>query len=134
MTFLQFRNLDSVTFPLDARLLRGVRYDNLGINEGMFFENAVAQALVANGRELFFYSRNDRNDADNTMEIDFLVRNGIKICPVEVKSGRYRKHASLDRFSAKFKSRLGRRFVVCTGDYSEEKGVVYLPIYMAHCL
>ena len=118
----------------DARLLRGVRYDNLGINEGMFFENAVAQALVANGRELFFYSRNDRNDADNTMEIDFLVRNGIKICPVEVKSGRYRKHASLDRFSAKFKSRLGRRFVVCTGDYSEEKGVVYLPVYMAHCL
>lgn len=88
MTFLQFRNLDSVTFPLDARLLRGVRYDNLGINEGMFFENAVAQALVANGRELFFYSRNDRNDADNTMEIDFLVRNGIKICPVEVTTAR----------------------------------------------
>ena len=98
----------------DARLLRGVRYDNLGINEGMFFENVVAQALVAGGRELFFYSRNDRSDASNTMEIDFLVRNGIKICPIEVKSGQYRKHASLDRFSARFKSRLGRRFVVCT--------------------
>ena len=118
----------------DARLLRGVRYDNLGINEGMFFENAVAQALVAGGRELFFYSRSDRNDSANTMEIDFLVRNGIKICPVEVKSGQYRKHASLDRFSAKFKSRLGRKYVVCTGDYSEEGGVVYLPVYMAHCL
>ena len=118
----------------DTRLLRGVRYDNLGINEGMFFENVVAQALVAGGRELFFYSRNDRSDASNTMEIDFLVRNGIKICPIEVKFGQYRKHASLDRFSARFKSRLGRRFVVCTGDYSEEDRVVYLPVYMTHCL
>lgn len=44
------------------------------------------------------------------------------------------KHASLDRFSAKFKSRLGRKYVVCTDDYSEEGGVVYLPVYMAHCL
>ena len=118
----------------DARLLRGVRYDNLGINEGMFFENAVAQALVAGERELFFYSRNDRDDASNTMEIDFLVRNGIKICPVEVKSGPYRKHASLDRFSAKFRTRLGRRYVICTGDYSEDGPIVYLPVYMAHCI
>ena len=118
----------------DARLLRGVRYDNLGVNEGMFFENAVAQALVAGGHELFFYSRSDKSDPASTMEIDFLVRNGIKICPVEVKSGQFRRHASLDRFSAKFKSRLGRRFVICTGDYSEEDGVVYLPVYMAHCL
>ena len=100
----------------------------------MFFENAVAQTLVAGGRELFFYSRNDRNDVDNTMEIDFLVRNGIKICPVEVKSGPYRKHASLDRFSARFRTRLGRRYVVCTGDYSEDGPVVYLPVYMAHCI
>lgn len=118
----------------DARLLRGVRYDNLGVNEGMFFENAAAQALVAAGRELFFYSRRDGDNPSSTMEIDFLVQNGMKICPIEVKSGQYRKHASLDRFSAKFKSRLGRRYVVCTGDYSEEGSTVYLPIYMAHCI
>ena len=36
------------------RLLRAVLYDNLGINEGMFFENVVAQAMVARGRDLFF--------------------------------------------------------------------------------
>ncbi len=118
----------------DARLLRGIRYDNIGINEGMFFENAVAQALVAGGRELFFYSRRDGNNAAGTMEIDFLVQNGIKVCPIEVKSGQYRKHASLDRFSEKFKSRLGRKYVVCTGDYLEENGIVYVPVYMAHCL
>ena len=68
------------------------------------------------------------------MEIDFLIQNGIKVCPIEVKSGQYRKHASLDRFSEKFKSRLGRKYVVCTGDYLEENGIVYVPVYMAHCL
>ena len=60
----------------DARLLRGVRYDNLGVNEGMFFENAMAQALVAGGRDLFFYSRSDRENPENTMEIDFLGIHG----------------------------------------------------------
>lgn len=118
----------------DARLLRGVRYDNLGVNEGMFFENSVAQALVAGGRDLFFYSRSDRENPDNTMEIDFLVRNGVKTCPVEVKSGACRRHASLDRFASRFRRHLGRSWVVCTGDYAEESGVTCLPAYMAHCL
>lgn len=118
----------------DPRLLRAVRYDNLGINEGMFFENAVAQALTAMGHELFFYSRRDREDSRNTMEIDFLVRNGIKVSPVEVKSGVFRRHPSLDRFVARFRPRLGTQYVICRGDYCMENGIVYLPIYMAHCL
>ena len=61
----------------DARLLRGVLHDRLGINEGMFAENAVAQSLTATGRQLFFFSRRDRGEIGGTMEIDFLLRNGI---------------------------------------------------------
>jgi len=30
----------------------------------------------------------------------------MKICPIEVKNGRYQSHASLDKFSAKFSERL----------------------------
>ena len=90
--------------------------------------------MVASGWELFFYSRRDGNNSAGTMEIDFLVHKGTTVCPIEVKSGQYRKHASLDRFSVKFKLRLGRKYVVCTGDYLEEKGIVYVPVYMAHCL
>ena len=118
----------------DVRLLRGVRYDNLGINEGMFFENAVAQALVAKGYELFFFSRRDQETSENTMEVDFLVRKGIKVCPVEVKSGGFRTHASLDRFISRYRSHLGAKYVICSGDYLEEDGITYLPIYMTHCL
>ena len=122
------------TSKTDLRLLRGVRYDNLGINEGMFFENAVAQALVAAGSDLFFFSRRDQKCVENTMEVDFLVRNGIKISPIEVKSAGYRTHASLDRFVGKYHRNLGPKYVICSDDYEEQGGITYLPIYMTHCI
>ena len=69
------------------------------------------------------------------MEIDFLLQNGFKISPVEVKSASFRAHASLDRFAAKFAKRLGPKYVVCRGNYETgANGVTYLPFYMAHCL
>ena len=68
------------------------------------------------------------------MEIDFLIRNGIKICPVEVKSSRAGAHASLDRFIAAYGRMLGERFVVCGHDRSEHDGITYLPVYMVHCI
>ena len=118
----------------DVRLLRAVLYDNLGINEGMFFENVVAQSLVARGRRLFFYSRSDPRDINNTMEVDFLIKNGIKVSPVEVKSSNYRSHVSLDRLIAKFPKELGTKYVVCTADFHAKDGIVYLPTYMAHLI
>ena len=118
----------------DLRILRGILHENLGINEGMFFENAVAQTLVAQGDELRFYSRKDVESPRDTMEIDFLVKRGIKIVPIEVKSGRYRAHASLDRFLAKFRRNVSRGYVCCTGNYEKSGDVVYLPVYMASLL
>ena len=115
----------------DLRILRGILHDNLGINEGMFFENVVAQMLVAQGDELRFYSRKNLRSPHDTMEIDFLVKRGIKIVPIEVKSGRYRAHASLDRFLEKFKRNVSVGYVCCSGNYETAGNVVYLPAYMA---
>ena len=114
---------------VDARLLRGILYDKLGINEGMFFENFVAQALAANGYELLFHSVSEPK-----LEIDFLIRNGIKICPIEVKSSASRRHASLDELIRKYSNRLGSKYVVCADQYRIEEGITYLPFYMVHCL
>ena len=119
---------------VDGRLLRGILYDNLGINEGMFFENAVAQTLVACGVDLLFHSVKDSRNPARTMEIDFLIRNGIKICPIEVKSSRNREHVSLDRFIAAYSKRLGSRYVITANGYFSEKGIEYVPIYMAHLI
>lgn len=118
----------------DVRILRGVLHENLGLDEGMFFENVIAQTLTAKGDRLFFYSRKDKSNPENTMEVDFLTTRGIKVCPVEVKSGKYRAHASLDRMNAMFGRSLGTRYVICGGMFEREGNLVYLPAYMAHCL
>ena len=119
----------SGTADADGRLLRGVLYDKLGVNEGMFFENFVAQTLISCGYELLFYALSAPK-----IEIDFLIRNGIKICPIEVKSAGYRVHASLDWLSQHHPTNLGTRYVICTGDYEQAGKITYLPRYMTHCL
>ena len=115
----------------ENELYRALMLDKLSVNEGMIAENAVAQAFAANGVELYFYSRPDRGDGEGRMEIDFLLRKGDKICPVEVKSGDYRHHASLDKFVGKFKDRLGGLYILYTKDLMVKDGICHLPIYMA---
>ena len=116
----------------ESELYHAVYSGDLGINEGMVMENAVAQAFAANGRKLFFYSRYDLENAADRMEIDFLIRRGNVLCPVEVKSGKkWTKHSSLDKFRAKFGDRLGESFILYTKDLQVKDGIVHLPIYMA---
>lgn len=62
--------------------------------------------------------------------IKYLVADGNKICPIEVKCGNYRSHKSLDVFCDKFSHRIKDRYVVHTKDYRTENGVIYLPVYM----
>lgn len=124
----------------DSPFTEGALYEevysgDLGINEGMVIENSVAQALAATGRRLFFYARYDLETAANRMEIDFLVRRGDRICPVEVKSGRnYARHSSLDKFRAKFGDRLGESFILYAKDVMEKDGITHLPLYMVSLL
>jgi len=116
----------------ESELYQAVYSGDLGINEGMVMENAVAQTFAAKGRKLFFYSRYDLEDAANRMEIDFLIRRGNTLCPIEVKSGKnWSKHSSLDKFRRKFADRLGESFILYTKDLQVKDGIVHLPIYMA---
>ena len=41
----------------DGNLYKQVLHDNLSINEGMLFENIIAQSLISNGYDLYFYTR-----------------------------------------------------------------------------
>ena len=104
--------------------------DKAGINEGMFFENMAAQMLAAAGRKLFFFSQVRDDASRRSLEIDFLIRRERKISPIEVKSADYKRHASLDLFSEKYRRQLGTKFVVYTKDWKTEDDLVYLPIYM----
>ncbi|MGM9693250.1 MAG: ATP-binding protein [Alloprevotella sp.] len=111
----------------------------LEINSGMLVENVVAQMLVASGHRLYFYSNNSRTDAEERMEIDFLVEkpqltNAHNICPVEVKSGKNYTTVSLNKFCRRFERQLYTPYIIHYMDLKTEGGIVYLPIYMVPLL
>lgn len=118
----------------EEEVYKSILFDKLELNEGMFLENIVAQMLVSSGYKLYFYSKNDRENADNRMEIDFLIRENKKISPLEVKSGKYQKHTSLDKCKKKFGKKIGMRYIIYTKDLRVEDDIVYLPVYMTMCL
>lgn len=121
-------------------LYKSILLDKVNVNEGMILENLVAQMLKASRHKLFFYSRPKRIVKDDSgavirtesaLEIDFLVDNGGKICPIEVKSSGYAKHSSLDRFKERFGKRIGEPVIVYTKDLAVKDGTLCIPIYMA---
>lgn len=116
---------------MENDLYKAVLLDSICVNQGMLMENIVAQTFRRNGRKLYFYSRNDAVERKNHMEIDFLILQRKRICPVEVKSSRYNTHSSLDKFQEKFKGKIGQAYILYTKDLKQEDNILYLPIYMA---
>lgn len=103
--------------------------DKLDTNLGYIYENAVAQMLTVKGNNLFYYTM-ESETSHHLFEIDFLISCGDKICPLEVKSGNYKSHKSLDAFCSKFSNRVKDKYVVHTKDYKWENGINYIPVYM----
>lgn len=117
------------------KILRG----KLEFNKGMLIENLVAQLLRSAGHPLFFYTSASTRNADDRMEIDFLIRKSEitsrhNICPIEVKSTNRYRLTSLDKFKKKFNEYLGTPIVLHTKDLEIKDGITYLPIYMAGLL
>lgn len=104
--------------------------DNLSADLGYIYENIVAQMLKANGHELYYYTWRSLT-SNHLYEIDFLISNGSKIDPIEVKSSGYKTHKSLDLFCEKFSSRINNRYLIYTKDLRKDKSITYLPAYMA---
>ena len=122
-----------------SQLYRKLMLGKLEINQGMLVENLVAQMFRAAGHQLFFFSRSDREDAENRMEIDFLIRKETvttrhNIIPVEVKSSNRYTHTSLDKFTKKYSEYVAPPIVLHSNDMMVKNGVTYLPLYMAMLL
>lgn len=123
---------------VEENLYKQILHDKLSINEGMLFENAVAQCLVANGYRLFFYTQYNTKKKRNDIEIDFLISNGSKIkqklFPIEVKSGKKYTTISLERFIQKYHSRIGQAYIIHTKNLCKKDDVLCIPSYMTMCL
>ena len=114
---------------------RLILYGKLEANLGMIMENLVGQMIVATGRKLYFYAKSDNLNAEDRMEIDFLVaKQNVgrrhNISPIEVKKTKRIATSSLDKFKAKFANDLSTAYIVHTGAYASENNVVRLPVYL----
>ena len=123
---------------MENEVYKQILSGKLGLNEGMLYENAIAQMLVSNGHRLFFYTHYDKEKKRNDVEIDFLISNNSKtryrMFPIEVKSSSKYSIDSLNRFREKFKSRIGGCFVIHPRNLQEKDGILFLPPYMTMCL
>lgn len=114
-------------------------FDKLEIDEGMLVENIVAQMLKAAGHELFFYSNYDKEEAENRMQVDFLVQKEVvtsrhNISPIEVKSGSGYTLTSIQKCIKKFGQYLSTPYVLHTKDVEQKDSLLYLPLYMTGLL
>ena len=124
---------------INEEIYKKILFDKLSFNEGMILENVVAQMLVASSRKLYFFSRNDRKDSSETMEIDFLISSDKvtskhNIIPIEVKSGERYTFSSLAKLQNKYKDYLAKPIIIHTKDLKEEDGILYIPVYMTSLL
>ena len=91
--------------------------------KGALTEQYVMQQLAVNQDLGIYYYTNDRN----TCEVDFIVDNGDYIIPLEVKAEINLKAKSLKTYREKFTPEISIRSSMA--DYSEEVGLINLPLY-----
>jgi len=119
---------------LEGEVYKQILAGKLQINEGMLYENAIAQMLVANGHKLYFYTHYNENKHRNDMEIDFIISNNsrlkYKMFPIEVKSGKQYKTTSLNNFREKYKERIGESYIIHPRNLIVKDGIICIPPYM----
>ncbi len=122
----------------DGELYREILFGKLSINEGMFYENVIAQMLVSAGHKLYFYTHYNVEQHRNDIEIDFILSNSsklkYKIYPIEVKSKDRYTTKSLEKFNDRFHQRIGGNYVIHPKNLVVAKDTIYIPAYMAFCL
>lgn len=104
--------------------------DKLSADLGYVYENMVAQVLKANGHLLYYYTW-PTDDGKRNYEIDFLISQSNKICPVEVKSSGYKTHASLDAFKVKYSSRILWNYLIYTKDLRKDGDIILIPAFLS---
>ena len=123
---------------LDDEVYKQILAGDLGLNEGMLYENAIAQMLVANGYRLIFYTHYNEKKRRNDIEIDFIISNNsktkYKMYPIEVKSGNRYSTASLLRFREKYKQRIGCCYIIHPRNLTVKDDILCIPPYMTICL
>lgn len=123
---------------LEDEVYKQILSGKLSMNEGMLYENIIAQMLTANGHKLYFYTHYNDEKHRNDIEIDFVLSNNsklkYKIYPIEVKSGVKYTTTSLVRFKEKYKNRIGESYIIHPRNLMVKDDIVCIPPYMVMML
>lgn len=123
---------------MDSKLYKQIMDGKLALNEGMLYENMIAQMITAMSKKLYFYTRYSEEKHRNDIEIDFLISNDSKvnyrINPIEVKSSKNYTTTSLGRFKDMFEKRIETQIIVHPKNFSVYGEIIKIPPYMLWCL
>lgn len=124
---LYFNDLGILSNILFKYNINAILNDELSVNLGSVYENAVAIELKAHSHELYYY------DNKHNGEVDFLIDDydSLSCLPIEVKSGRdYTIHSALDKFVNNKDYNIKSGIVLSNAReiYVKNK-ILYLPIY-----
>ncbi|MBR4374339.1 MAG: ATP-binding protein [Treponema sp.] len=122
---LMFIDRPAVENELYAKLLS----DKLPANLGYLYENLVAQMIAASGRELYYHTW-EKTASTHYYEIDFLISDGSKVSPIEVKSAATGKHESITEFAKKYSKHVKECYIISQKDIETKDGIHFLPVYM----
>lgn len=117
-----------------VQLYKQIMNDRLSLNEGMIYENAIAQMIAGKGRKLYFYTRYSEEKHRNDIEIDFLLSNesktNFRVFPIEVKSSKNYTTTSLGRFKDIFGKKIAMQYIIHPKNLSVDGNIIKIPPYM----
>lgn len=113
----------------EKELYEKIFLDKLNANLGYLYENAVAVAIKNSGHDLYYYTWSKENST-HSYEIDFIIRKGNKLIPIEVKSSKVNSHPSLDEFIRKYSSLFTTPYIISQKDMIKEGVIKHCPIYL----
>jgi len=103
--------------------------DNLNADLGYLYENVAAQVLNSKGYTLHYHTW-QKKDSTHYYEIDFIISERNKICPLEIKSSAVKNHKSIDAFEEKYSQFVSKRYLFSQKDIGRQGTLFLRPIYM----
>ena len=96
--------------------------DNISLYKGVIVENFVANQLICNRFDLYYYK-------NNTSEVNFLLYTKDGIIPVEVKAGNATQSKSLKLYIEKYKPKYAIRISTKDFGYDPKTNIKSIPLY-----
>lgn len=116
-TGLLANEYDATVSDFDAKDTRSARF------RGGIAENYVMQQLIANGIKSYYWGTQSKR------EVEFIIKLGNDIVPIEVKSSTNTRSASIKYFAEKYNC---KKIVKITGkNFGENEHILNVPLYAA---